>query len=109
MPEYAVVGASKAALEALVRYLGVELAPSKIVVNAVSPGLVITEAIRHFSLFGSEGATGIEEVRERTPARRICEPEDVAGIVNFLCTPAAAMICGQVLVVDGGYSHLARV
>jgi enoyl-[acyl-carrier protein] reductase III len=109
MPEYAVVGASKAALEALVRYLGVELAPRHIVVNAVSPGLVITEAIRHFSLFGAEGATGIEEARERTPARRICEPEDVAAVVNFLCTPGAAMICGQTLVVDGGYSLLARV
>src|SRR5690606_26487179 len=49
LPDYVVVGASKAALEALTRYLAVELAPKNIIVNAVSPGVVATEALQHFA------------------------------------------------------------
>jgi enoyl-[acyl-carrier protein] reductase III len=49
LPDYVVVGASKAALEALTRYLAVELAPKNIVVNAVSPGVVETDALHHFA------------------------------------------------------------
>jgi len=102
LPEYVVVGASKAALEAVTRYLAVELAPENIVVNAVSPGVVRTEALEHFSTF-QEGDI-IERVVAATPAGRLVTPEDVANVVGFLCTPAAAMIHGQVLWIDGGYS-----
>lgn len=108
MSEYVVVGASKAALEALVRYLGVELAPQNIRVNAVAPGMVLTEALEHFATFRDGGESLIEEVRASTPAGRLCTPTDVADLVTFLCTPAAAMLCGQTLTLDGGYSLLAR-
>jgi enoyl-[acyl-carrier protein] reductase III len=100
LENYVLVGVSKAALEALVRYLGVELAPRGIRVNAVSAGVVETEALQHFP--NREQMIG--ESRERTPAGRLVEPEDVAGVVAFLCSDDAHMIVGQTLVVDGGYS-----
>lgn len=104
LPDYSVVGASKAAIEALVRYLGAELAPRNIVVNAVSPGLVVTDALRHFSVFAEDGQETIEEAAHRTPVGRLCTPEDVAELVGFLCSPQAAMICGQTIIIDGGFS-----
>lgn len=102
MPDYVAVGASKAALEALTRYLAVELAPKKIIVNAVSPGLVQTDALKHFALLADPGV--IDRAAENTPAGRIVTPEDVAGLVAFLCSPEAFMIRGQVIVIDGGYT-----
>ena len=104
MPDYAVVGASKAAIETLVRYLGVELAPKNIVVNAISPGLVETDALKHFSTFDEASQEKIERAAQSTPAGRLCTPADVAGLVSFLCTSQAKMICGQTIVMDGGYS-----
>jgi enoyl-[acyl-carrier protein] reductase III len=103
LENYVLVGTSKAALEALVRYLGVELAPRGIRVNAVSAGVVETEALDHFPNREEMLATA----REQTPAGRMVEPSDVAGAVEFLCSPDAQMICGQTLIVDGGYSLLA--
>ncbi len=102
LPEYVVVGASKAALESLTRYLAVEFAPLNIVVNAVSPGIVETDALKHFDALADKNI--IQKAVEATPAGRLATPEDVAGVVAFLCTPAAAMIRGQVVVVDGGYT-----
>jgi enoyl-[acyl-carrier protein] reductase III len=102
MPEYVVVGASKAALEALTRYLAVELGPLGITVNAVSPGVVETDALKHFNLMEDERV--IPQVVAATPAGRIASPEDVAGIVAFLCSPEANMIRGEVIVVDGGFT-----
>ena len=106
LPDYVVVGASKAALESLTRYLAVELAPKNITVNAVSPGMVKTEALNHFN----ELADGrlIQNTTLATPAGRLVTPQDVAGVVAFLCTPAARMICGQVIIVDGGYTLLTK-
>lgn len=102
LPEYAVVGASKAAVEALTRYLAVELADKNIVVNAVSPGIVATEALQHFDTMSDEEI--LEEIAAQTPAGRIVTPEDVAGVVAFLCSPAAEMIRGQILLADGGFT-----
>jgi enoyl-[acyl-carrier protein] reductase III len=102
LENYALVGTSKAALEALVRYLAVELAPREIRVNAVSAGLVETGALDHF-LNREEMLAWYER---RTPAGRLVGPRDVADAVCFLCTPEAAMIRGHTLVVDGGYSLL---
>jgi enoyl-[acyl-carrier protein] reductase III len=102
LPEYVVVGASKAALEALTRYLAVELAPSGIVVNAVSPGIVATDALSHFAATSDDQI--LPSVAAATPAGRLVTPEDVAAAVSFLCSPEAEMICGQVLLVDGGYT-----
>jgi enoyl-[acyl-carrier protein] reductase III len=102
IPDYIVVGASKAAQEALTRYLAVELAPKNIIVNAVSPGIVRTEALTHFDILKDRGL--IERYAAATPAGRLVTAEDVAGVVAFLCTPAASMIRGQTIVVDGGYT-----
>jgi enoyl-[acyl-carrier protein] reductase III len=103
LDDYSLVGTSKAALESLVRYLAVELAPQDVRVNAVSAGLVETGALEHFS----KRDEMIGFYRDRTPAGRLVEPPDVAGVVAFLASPDAAMIRGQVVVVDGGYSVLA--
>jgi enoyl-[acyl-carrier protein] reductase III len=102
LPDYVVVGASKAALEALTRYLAVELAPKNIVVNAVSPGIVQTDALKHLEAAQAEDL--MAQVAANTPAGRVLTPEDVAGVVAFLCSPAANMIRGQVILVDGGYT-----
>ncbi len=102
MPEYISVGASKAALESLTRYLAVELAAKNISVNAVSPGIVETEALQHFSLLSDP--TVIQRAIEHTPAGRIATPQDVANVVAFLCSEEAYMIRGQVIVADGGFT-----
>jgi enoyl-[acyl-carrier protein] reductase III len=102
--EYGVIGVSKAAIEALTRYLAVELAPKGIVVNAVSPGIVETEALQFFPIDVKET---LRTAVARTPARRVTTPEDVARVVAFLCSDDAAMIVGQTIVVDGGWSILA--
>jgi enoyl-[acyl-carrier protein] reductase III len=99
LENYVLVGTSKAALESVVRYLGVELAPRGIRVNAVSASVVETGALEHFP--------NREEMLlsvERTPAGRLVEPDDVAGSVSFLASDDAKMFCGQTLVVDGGFS-----
>ena len=103
LENYVLVGTSKAALESVVRYLAVELAPRGIRANAVSAGVVETEALEHFPNREEMLSTG----RTRTPAGRLVEPEDVAGAVAFLCSPDAEMVRGHTLVVDGGYSLLA--
>lgn len=100
---YVLVGTSKAALEALVRYLAVELSERDIRVNAVSAGLVETGALAHFP----NRKAMLAWYTSRTPAGRLVEPQDVAEVVCFLASPAAGMIRGQTIVVDGGYSVLA--
>lgn len=103
LPEYSMVGVSKAAIEALIRYLAVELAPHGIVCNAVSPGVVETEAL---NFFPSKEAILAEGLR-RTPAGRFVTPEEVAKLVAWLCTDDARMIVGQTIIMDGGYELLA--
>ena len=102
LENYVLVGTSKAALESVVRYLAVELAPQGIRANAVSGGVVETGALEHFP-------NKEEMLRsvERTPVGRLVEPDDIAGAVSFLCSTDAQMVCGQTLIVDGGYSLLA--
>jgi enoyl-[acyl-carrier protein] reductase III len=103
LENYVLVGTSKAALESLVRYLAVELAPRGIRVNAVSAGVVETAALEHFP----NRDEMLRLARDRTPAGRMVEPGDVAHAVTWLCSPAAEMVRGQTLVVDGGFSLLA--
>jgi enoyl-[acyl-carrier protein] reductase III len=102
LDNYVLIGASKAALEAVVRYLAVELAPQGIRANTVSAGVVETEALEHFP-----NKEQMLRSVERTPAGRLVEPEDVAAAVAFLCSDDAEMVRGQTLVVDGGFSLLA--
>lgn len=99
LENYSLVGTSKAALETLVRYLAVELAPRGIRVNAVSAGVVNTGALEHFPNKDAMLASGAAN-----PVGRIVTPEDIAGVVSFLCSPDADMIRGQTLVIDGGWS-----
>jgi len=103
IPNYAAVGASKAALESLVRHLAAELAPRGVRVNAVSAGTVDTDALRSFP----NREQLLEESLRRTPAGRLITPQDVANVVVFLCTDFASMIRGQTILVDGGYAILA--
>jgi enoyl-[acyl-carrier protein] reductase III len=103
MENYTLVGVSKAALEAVVRYLAVELAPRGIRVNAVSAGVVETGALEHFPNKAEMISSGLS----RTPAGRLVEPGDVADAVAFLCSPQAGMVRGHTLIVDGGFSLLA--
>jgi enoyl-[acyl-carrier protein] reductase III len=103
LENYILVGTSKAALESLVRYLAVELAPRGIRVNAVSAGVVETEALEHFP----NREQMLKAARTRTPAGRMVEARDVADAVCYLCSPEAEMVRGQTLIVDGGYSLLA--
>ncbi len=100
LKNYTLVGVSKAALEACVRYLGVELAPLGIRVNAVSGGVVETDALDHFPNREEMLSAG----RDRTPAGRLLVPQDLANAVAFLASAEASMIVGHTLVVDGGYS-----
>lgn len=100
IPDYGFIGASKAALESLVRSLSVELAPDGISVNTISAGAVDTDALKYFP----EHDRLIQEAKERSLAGRIVEPEDVANVLYLLSLPEAKMIRGQTIYVDAGYN-----
>jgi enoyl-[acyl-carrier protein] reductase III len=100
MPNYAFIGASKAALESLVRSLAQELGPHGIRVNAVSAGVVETDALSYFP----NREELLANFKARTPAGPVLTPEDVAGAVYLLTLPEAAMINGATLYVDGGFA-----
>ncbi|WP_332630981.1 enoyl-[acyl-carrier-protein] reductase FabL [Halalkalibacter flavus] len=102
LKNYTTVGVSKAAVEALTRYLAVELAEKGIVVNAVSGGAVDTDALTHFP----NREELLADAAARTPAGRIVEADDLANTVLFLLSKEAHMIRGQTLIVDGGISLL---
>ncbi|KMY53102.1 enoyl-ACP reductase [Bacillus sp. FJAT-27231] len=102
LKNYTAVGVSKAAVEALTRYLSVELAEKNIVVNAVSGGAIDTEALKHFP----NREEILEDARVNTPAGRIVHIEDIVHTVMFLISEGAYMIRGQTIIVDGGRSLL---
>lgn len=97
---YTTVGASKAALESLVRHLAVELGPKGININTISAGAVDTDALKHFPNRDQILGTALA----RTPLGRLTTPEDVADVALFLCSDLSTMIQGQVITVDGGYA-----
>jgi enoyl-[acyl-carrier protein] reductase III len=103
-PGYAALGAAKAGIETLGRYLAIELADRNINVNSVCPGVVNTEALEAFSSVIPDLTRYKEGLVARTPAGRIGTAEDVAEIVLFLCTPQADWIRGQTITADGGLS-----
>jgi len=90
--------AAKAAVEAMTRCLAVELARHNIVVNCVAPGLVRTDMSRAYW----QSERFMANLCRLTPAGRIAEPEDLAGVVAFLCSDDANWLRGQVITADGG-------
>jgi len=100
IPNYAFIGASKAALESLVRSLSIEFAPEGISVNTVSAGAVDTDALKHFP----NREQVLQKALDVSLAGRNITPDDVADVVYLLCLPEAAMMKGQTICVDAGYS-----
>ncbi len=98
LPGYAAVGASKSALESLVRYFARELAPRGINVNAVSGGPVETSALDYFP----DKERLLEEWAERTPTHRIAKPDEIASVAAFLLSDDASWIQGRTIIADGG-------
>jgi enoyl-[acyl-carrier protein] reductase III len=97
---YAAFGTAKAAIEALVRYLAVELGPDGIRTNCVAGGVVLTDLFRAIPDWRSIA----EASAQRSPLRTVVDPEDVAAAVTFLLSDAAARVTGQTLVVDAGFT-----
>lgn len=100
LPQYIAVGVSKAALEALTRYLAIELAPRGISVNCIAASAVETDALKIYT----SSLSPDEKQWQTTPVGRMVQPNDIAEVVAFLCSDEAYMIRGQIIVVDGGRS-----
>jgi enoyl-[acyl-carrier protein] reductase I len=99
VPHYNVMGVAKAALEASVKYLAMDLGPENIRVNAISAGPIKTLAAS-----GISGFSGIlQHYRDRAPLRRTVETAEVADAALFLLGPAGRAVTAEVLMVDGGY------
>lgn len=98
---HGLLGGAKAALEALTRSWAVELGAQGVTANTIVPGPVLTDSLETY-------LGGREDVRDllvdHTPVGRLCTPADIAAVAAFLVSPAAAMISGQVVTVDGGIS-----
>jgi 3-oxoacyl-[acyl-carrier protein] reductase len=91
--------ASKGAINSFTRVLAAELGARNVLVNAVAPGFVATDmsqAVRNMA--------GEDNLKKLIPVKRLGTPEDIANVVVFLCSPAAAYVTGQVITVDGGLS-----
>jgi enoyl-[acyl-carrier protein] reductase III len=102
IPQYSAVGTSKAALEAAVRHLSLEVGPLGITANVIAPGIIDTWSLKQFP--NREDLLQIAIMR--TPVGRLTTAQDVAHTVLFLSSPEAAMIHGQTINVDGGYSTM---
>ncbi len=99
---HGVLASAKAALEALTRYLAVELGPRGITVNAVNPGYVETDSVTMYLENEENRAAFYEEIADATPLRALGQPEEVASLVAFLCSREASWTQGQVIYLDGG-------
>ena len=100
IPMYGAVGASKAALETVTRYLAMELAGKGINVNAVAAGVLDTDSLKRFP----NREELLADARSFTPMGRLAEPADIARVVALLCSEDANWICGQIIVADGGHA-----
>jgi 3-oxoacyl-[acyl-carrier protein] reductase len=89
--------ASKGAINAMVKSLAVELAPRGIRVNAVAPGIIVTEMTSRIRTFAEP------EIQAQIPLKRLGQPEEVARAVRFLASPDASYVTGEILHVTGGF------
>jgi len=101
VPSYAAIGASKAALESLIRHLALEYGPRGINFNCVLPGIVATDAV--LSMPDVDNLMKAAQDRMMIGERRL-GTDDVADVVAFLASPMSDLIQGQTIVVDGGVS-----
>ena len=99
LPYYFSVGTSKAALETITKYLAVEFAEKKINVNAISAGLVETDALKSFPNKKNMISNSLNN-----PSGRSLTKTDIANLVIFLCSKKSEMIKGQTIIIDGGYN-----
>jgi enoyl-[acyl-carrier protein] reductase I len=98
VPHYGLMGPVKAALESLVRYMAVELGPSKIRVHAVSPGPILTRAASGIQSFDEL----LQHAIDKSPLGRAVELEEIANLSTFLCSDAASGMTGQTIYIDAG-------
>jgi len=104
LPNYAAVGAGKSLAESLIRYLALELAPLGVRANCVAPSAVDTEALRQ--VYGERTDEIMRQSAASNPSGRNVTDDDYCSLVEYLASPSAAMIQGQVIFVTGG-SYLA--
>ena len=100
MEGHGALGAAKAALESVVRYLAFELGPRGITVNGINTGVFETESSRLY--FGEDFARASKTAIERSALRRMPRIEEISAVIQFLCSPAASFLTGQTIMVDGG-------
>lgn len=104
LPRHGVLGAAKSALETLVKYFSVELAPFQINVNAVNPGFLATTSTQ---IYMGDLYPSLKKLNEEiTPRGRVTGGREIADVVMFLCSDQADWICGQTIRADGGLSHI---
>ncbi|MCH8026653.1 MAG: SDR family oxidoreductase [candidate division Zixibacteria bacterium] len=99
IPGYASIGVSKAAIETIVKYAAVELAPKKINVNCVSGGFISTDSLKIFPNFEYM----LKEASKRTPLGRVGTPQEMANVVAFLASQESSWVTGQTILADGGF------
>lgn len=99
MPNTAVYGATKASVDLITGVLAKELGPRRIRVNAVNPGMVVTEGVRAAGYDSGEMRKQIEAI---TPLGRVGEADEIAAVVAFLASDAASYVTGETLHVTGG-------
>ena len=102
LPGHGLLGAAKAAMETIVKYLAIELASQGITAVGVCPGPIDTDSFRYYA--GEDWEAYAAQWLAMTPSGAYPTPTEVAEVMAFLCSPASSAINGQTIVVDGGLS-----